>query len=203
MVVATKKLPCGREKMGREFSSKIREIVAELEEREREQDRILSSTREIIRHCSNGIKLIHAGEVKKAKAEVASAQKKVSAFAKTREFAYLLEQPYQEIAEAKLLLAAVERKPLPSWEELSMPFEPYLLGLCDLVGELRREMLEMLKKGKKKEAEYYFELMSGIYDELLPLRFSNSLLPNFRKKQDVARSQVEQARSELVRAKMR
>ena len=53
------------------------------------------------------------------------------------------------------------------------------------------------------EAERYFELASGIYEELLPIRFSNSLLPNFRKKQDVARSQVEQARSELVRAKMR
>ena len=185
------------------FSKKIAVIVKELEAREKEQDKILSSTREIIRHCSNGIKLMHAGEMKKAKAEIADAQKKVAPFSKTKQFAYLLEQTQQEIAEARLLLAAVERKELPDWEELSMPFESYLLGLCDLVGELRREMLEMLKRGKKKEAEYYFELMSGIYDELLPIRFSNSLLPNFRKKQDVARMQVEQARSELVRAKMR
>jgi translin len=96
--------------------------------------------------------------------------------------------------------AASTDKVKPTYSELGMPFEPYLLGLCDLVGELRREMLEMLKKGKKKEAEKYFELMSGIYDELMPIRFSNSLLPNFRKKQDVARGQVEQARSELVRA---
>lgn len=186
--------------MASKFSAKIEGIVRELEKREKEQDRILSSTREIIRHCSNGIKLVHAGEMKKAKGEIEAAQEKVAQFAATEQFSYLLEQVYQEIAEAKLLLAAVEKKGLPSWEELSMPFEPYLLGLCDLVGELRREMLEMLKKGNRKEAERYFELMSGIYDELLPIRFSNSLLPNFRKKQDVARSQVEQARSELVRA---
>ncbi|MEM2137766.1 MAG: hypothetical protein QW568_01640 [Candidatus Anstonellaceae archaeon] len=185
------------------FSAKISGIVKELEKREKEQDAILGSTREIVRHCSNGIKLIHAGEIKSAKKEIEAAQKKVAQFAKTERFGYLLEQVYQEIAEAKLLLCAVEKKELHSWEELSMPFEPYLLGLCDLVGELRREMLEMLKKGKKKEAEYYFEMMSSIYDELLPIRFSNSLLPNFRKKQDVARSQVEQARSELVRAKMK
>ncbi len=185
------------------FNAKIDGIVKELERREKEQDAILGSTREIIRHCSNGIKLIHAGEMKKAKAEIAAAENKVAPFTKSEQFSYLLEQVFQEIAEARLLLCAVERKELASWEELSMPFEPYLLGLCDLVGELRREMLEMLKKGKKKEAEYYFEMMSGIYEELLPIRFSNSLLPNFRKKQDVARSQVEQARSELVRAKMR
>ncbi|VVC01087.1 Translin family protein [uncultured archaeon] len=185
------------------FSARIAVIVKELEKREKEQDNILSSTREIIRHCSNGIKLIHAGEVKKAKVDIEAAEKKVAKFSKTKEFGYLLEQTYQEIAEARLLLAAVEEKPLPGWQELGMPFEPYLLGLCDLIGELRREMLEMLKKGKPAEAGKYFSLMSAIYDELMPVRFSNSLLPNFRKKQDVARSQVEQARSELVRATSR
>ncbi|HIH19297.1 TPA: hypothetical protein HA225_04940 [Candidatus Micrarchaeota archaeon] len=185
------------------LSGKIGEMVRELEAREKEQDAILASVRGIVRHCANGIKLLHAGETGKARAEIALAKKEILPFSKTSKFEYLLQQPYQEIAEASMLLAAVEKKGLPSWEELGMPFEPYLLGLCDLIGELRREMLEMLKKGKTAEAERYFELASGIYEELLPIRFSNSLLPNFRKKQDVARSQVEQARSELVRAKMR
>ena len=185
------------------ISAEISLIVSELSRREKEQDGILGSTREIVRHCATGIKMLHAGEIKQAKAEIASARRKISPFAATKQFEYLLSQPYQEIAEARLLLAAVEQKPLPSWQDLSMPFEPYLLGLCDFAGELRREMLEMLKKGKIKEAERYFELLSAIYEELQPIRFSNSLLPNFRKKQDVARSQTEQARSELVRAKMR
>jgi translin len=182
------------------ISSQIPAITAELKLREAEQDRILSSTREIIRHCAVGIKLLHSGEIAGAKKEIASAQKKVAPFSKTEKFSYLLEQVWQEIAEARLFLAAVEKKEMPTYKELSMPFEPYLLGICDLVGELRREMLECLKAGDKREAARYFEMMSGIYDELSPLRFSNSLLPNFRKKQDVARSQVEQARSELVRA---
>ena len=188
--------------MAKDFSARIGEIVLELSAREKEQDAILGSVREIIRHCANGIKLLHSGEVKEAKKEIAQAEKKISPYAKTKKFEYLLSQPYQEIAEAMLLLAAVEVKPLPGWEELGMPFEPYLLGLCDLSGELRREMLEMLKKGKIGQAERYFELMNETYNEMLPIRFSNSLLPNFRKKQDVARSQTEQARSELVRAKM-
>src|SRR3989338_3016730 len=147
--------------MGKKFSSGIAEIVSELEKREKEQDAILGSVREIVRHCSNGIKMLHAGEVKDAKNELAG------------------------------------------WEELGMPFEPWLLGCCDVVGEFRREMLEMLKAGKKKEAEKYFGMMEAVYDELVPIRFSNSLLPNFRKKQDVARGQVEQARSEIVRAASR
>lgn len=185
------------------IAAQVSKITEELSRREAEQDRILSSTREIIRHCALGIKMLHAGEIAQAKKEIAAAERKVAPFAKTEKFAYLLEQVWQEIAEARLLLAAVEGKRLPTYPELGMPFEPYLLGLCDFVGELRRQMLECLKRGDKKGAERYFELMSGIYDELSPVRFSNSLLPNFRKKQDVARMQVEQARSELVRSKAR
>ncbi|MCX8198257.1 MAG: hypothetical protein N3F07_03655 [Candidatus Micrarchaeota archaeon] len=185
------------------FASQIKRIARELSKREKEQDSILASARQIVRHCANGIKLLHSGETASAKREIAQAEKKIREFSATKEFAYLLEQPYQEIAEARILLAAVEKKPLPEYRQLRMPFEPYLLGLCDAVGELRRQMLEMLKRGNVKEAERYFALMSSITDELAALRFSNSLLPNFRKKQDVARMQVEQARSELVRAKIK
>ncbi|MCX8175176.1 MAG: hypothetical protein N3E51_03145 [Candidatus Micrarchaeota archaeon] len=186
--------------MRERFAQAVGEIVRELEKREQQQDAILGRVREIVRHCSNAIKMLHAGEIEKARREIEGAEKKIAPFSQTEEFVYLLEQPYQEIAEARMLLAAVEGKELPSWKELGMPFEPWLLGCCDLIGELRRQMLEMLKKGEVKEAQRYFGIMEAIYDELVPIRFSNSLLPNFRRKQDVARGQVEQARSEIVRA---
>lgn len=176
----------------------IGKVVSELERREKEQDGILGVTREIIRHCANSIKLMHSGELKEAKKHLLDADKKIAKISKTKEFEYLLTQMYQEIAEAKVLLAAIEKKELPGFVELKMPFEAYLLGLCDAIGEFRREMLEQLKKGRVKEAAWYFELMNALYDELSVVRFSNSLLPNFRKKQDVARMQVEQARSEIM-----
>ncbi|MCX8196807.1 MAG: hypothetical protein N3G80_00610 [Candidatus Micrarchaeota archaeon] len=186
----------------KEPSESIRLIVEELSKQEKEQDKILASVRQIVRHCANAIRLLHALDAKKAKAEIKKAEEMVKKFSHTKKFEYLLLQPYQEIAEAKLLLAAVENNPLPGWRELDMPFEPYLLGLCDLVGELRRQMLEMLKAGNLPEAERYFSLMSEIHEQLQTVRFSNSLLPNFKKKQDVVRLQTEQARSELVMAKM-
>jgi len=64
--------------MGKKFSSGIAEIVKELEKREKEQDAILGSVREIVRHCSNGIKMLHAGEVADAKAEIAAAERSLS-----------------------------------------------------------------------------------------------------------------------------
>lgn len=177
----------------------IAAVVRELKEREKEQDKILYSTRQIVRHCATAIKMLHNGEVASARKEIAAAQRMALPFAKTTSFSYLLEPVWQEIAEARLLLAAVEGRELPGYKEMNMPFEPYLTGLCDFIGELRRQMLECLKKGDTKEANRYFGMMSFIYDELSVIRFSSSLLPNFRKKQDVARMQVEQARSELVK----
>jgi translin len=184
------------------FSKKIEKIFRELEKAEKELDDILIASRESIRHCANAIKFIHLKELEKAKKEIKNAKEKIGKYKKTKKFGYLLLQPYQEIAEATILLAAVENKPIPYWKELEMPFEAYLLGLCDVIGELRREMLEMLKKGDKKSAERYYTLMNEIYTAMLPIRFSESILPNFRKKQDVARIQIEQARAEMFRAHM-
>ena len=59
-------------------------------------------------------------------------------------------------------------------------------------------MYENLRKGDKKEAERFFHSMEWIFHELLHLRFSNAVLPEFRKKQDIARIQIEQARGELI-----
>jgi translin len=92
----------------------------------------------------------------------------------------------------------VELKKIPSYAELGVPEIPYLLGLLDSIGELKREMYESLRRGNKHEGGFYFKMMEEVYDELLPLRFSNSVLPDFRRKQDVARIQIEQARGELL-----
>lgn len=177
----------------------IDEMIKVLEKREREQDEVLRGTRELIRHCSKAIKAIHAKELKLAMDEISGAEKLMKKLQKAEQFKYMLMQSYQEFVEMKVLLAIISKKEVPAYKELGVPFESYLLGLCDCIGELRREMLESLKRGKKKDAQYYFDAMSAIYEQMIPLRFSNSLLPNFRKKQDVARMQVEQARSELLR----
>jgi len=178
----------------------IETMIKELEKREKEQDRLIPYTPEVVRHCSNAIKAIHAREMKVAMQHMHEIDKALPELCKTTDFPHLTEHALQEIIEAKALFAIIERKKIPTYQELKVPFEAYLLGLADCIGELRREMLESLRHGKKKDAEYYFEVMSAMYEAMVPLRFSDSLLPNFRRKQDVARSQVEQARSELVRA---
>ena len=178
----------------------IRKMYAKLRRQEQAQDGLLVLTREIVRGCATAIKALHAGDKGAAEGEM----RKVGALLKRarradRDMEYVAAQAYQEYCEARILLAVMEDKEIPDYKELGVPFEPYLLGLMDAVGEFRREMLEELKKGRREEAERYFNAMNAVYEATLPLRFSNSLLPGFRKKQDVARIQLENARSELLR----
>jgi len=181
------------------LDSSMGKIVKFLESEEKEQDELLRLTREIVRGCSVAIKCIHSKELKECERQIDEVERLVGRMRKVEGFDNIAIQAYQEYAEAKVLLSVIAKKDIPGYEELKIPFKAYLLGLLDCVGELRREMLEELKRGDKKKADYYFLQMEKLYEAMLPLRFSNSILPNFRRKQDVARMQLEQARSELLR----
>ncbi len=178
----------------------IKKIEKTLMNKENELDAVLSKNRIVVRSCSNSIKAIHSGNMKEAKKHLKEAEEGLSKIRKyEKKFPAQLNHVLQEYAEAKIVLSAVEKGKIPSFDELKVGEIPYLNGLLDATGELKREMYESLRHGKKKKAEKYFEMMEMIYDELLPLRFSNSVLPEFRRKQDVARHQIEQARGELLR----
>ena len=184
----------------KKLESCVAQVSVVLRKREKAQDALLALSRETVRGCAVAIKTLHAGDKKQADKDmvkVAALVKKARAAGDAMQ--YVASQSYQEFCEARVLLAVMEDKEIPSYEELGIPFEPYLLGLMDVVGEFRREMLEELKRGSKAGAERYFEAMNAVYEATLPLKFSNSILPGFRRKQDVARMQLESARSELLR----
>jgi len=142
---------------------------------------------------------MHAHDMETAKKYLEEAKTHLNTISSySEEFPSQLNHVYQEYAEALIVLHAIENKSIPGMKEIGIPQLPYLLGLLDAVGEFKREMYVSLKNGKKADAEKYFELMETVYDELLPLRFSNSILPEFRRKQDSARHQLEQARGELL-----
>ncbi|VVC72289.1 Uncharacterised protein [uncultured archaeon] len=182
------------------MANSVKSAYALLKRREASQDKLLVLGREIVRGCAFSIRSIHAKEMPEAEAETAKVRKLVVEARKADEgLEHIVMQAYQEYCEVRILLAIVGEKEIPSIPDLGVPLEAYFGGLMDVVGELRREMLEELKRGNRKAAAARFDAMNAIYEETLPLKFSNSILPGFRKKQDVARIQLDSARSELLR----
>ncbi len=177
----------------------IEKIEKKLFEMEKQLDTVLTESRKVVRNCSNTIKALHAHDFKEAEVSLKEAEKGLEIIMPFYvPFPNQIDHVLQEYTEAQVVLSAVKARKIPSYTDLDVPEGPYLTGLLDAVGELKREMYEALRKKDKKTAEEYFGLMEQIYDELLPIRFSNAVLPEFRRKQDVARIQIEQARGELI-----
>lgn len=187
---------------GAELEKTIAEIVEELKVLERKQDEALGASRQIIRDCANAIKHLHTGEMAEAKKAAKLLEHKIGELKNKvgGEFGGITHPIYQEYTEIMALLAVHERKSLPTYRQLGVPAAAYLNGLADSVGELRRALQISLKNGDRKAAEYFYAKMNEIYENLMLVKFSSSIVRELKRKQDVARQQLEQARSELLRA---
>ena len=87
---------------------------------------------------------------------------------------------------------------MPTPEELGVGFIPYLQGLGDVVGELRRLALELVRVGRFSDAWMLLEAMEAIYLGLRGLDYPDALAPGIRHKADVARRLVDDTKSMLV-----
>jgi len=104
---------------------------------------------------------------------------------------------FQEFSEAKILLGFANEKKLLTPSEVGVDWMPYLLGLLDFLGELRRRTMDQLKAGKLKKAQHTFESMEALFEDLLSLD-RTSIVPTFRRKLDVAKKLVEATRSDVI-----
>lgn len=182
----------------------IEKISVHLSKKQSEFDKAMQYSRDIIRCAGLAITMMHNGDIKKAKRKVSELKVKISELSKIdKQFKYNTFQAYQEYAEAVVSLSIKESSRIPTISEVGVEEEAYLMGLMDAVGELKREVLESLRKGEIKEAERYFDFMERIYDSTRTLRFAEAVLNGFRKKQDTARIQIENAGSEILMFKSR
>ncbi len=177
-------------------------IEEELDDKDSVREIAIKSSREIVRTASRVIVMIHhrtdcSGELRKMKEEVWHLRSLLLKEHPDLYYAGFVQNALQEYVEAMLLRAIVNKEDLPSHKDLNVNPSAYLMGLADVVGELRREILEFLRKENFDEAEKYLKLMENIYETLLIFNYPSGLVP-IKQKQDVARSLVEKTRGEIT-----
>ncbi|MDE1856807.1 MAG: hypothetical protein KGH98_01845 [Candidatus Micrarchaeota archaeon] len=167
-------------------------------------DSVMSGSRDIIRSASLIITALHNNDAKRYRGGMAEIRKLVKSLRQTdSDYRYHTLQAYQEFVEASVLFDIKTKGSVPSCNDLKVEPEAYLLGIMDAVGELKREVIDALRRGRVKDAERYYNTMSDIYDSTRGIRFAESVLNGFRRKQDVARMQIESAASSLLSFKMK
>ena len=168
---------------------------------QKKKDAVQAISREVIRIAGRSITLMHAEKMSEAGAGMKRLAALVSKLRKAEKgLEYFSIQAHQEYVEAMAFYTILKEGRLVSAGELGVDGIPYLLGIMDLTGELKRESVEAIGRDDLKSANAYYGFMKGIYDSTRSMRFANSLVPEFRRKQDTARIQLETTAGELLSA---
>jgi len=161
---------------------------------------LIRNSREVIISCSQSIIAVHKGDLKTAKKKVQESKKLLSSLKKKAvgDLKRYLITPEQELVEAFSLIAIFEKKDIPSIKTMGVSNESYILGLLDCIGELKRLIYDKIRTGDSKDASRIFDIMQNLYQCLYPLAIYDKIVKETRRKLDVNRILVEDARSALT-----
>jgi len=168
------------------------------------REKVLPLCREVIRHCSQAIRAIHRQEFDQAKELLGAARNLLDevfqAMAGCSELGYagFVRDAQKEFAEGSITLALVAGKQLPSPDELSIDAAAYLNGLGEAVGELRRYLLDSMRKGDLSRGEELLAAMDDIYGVLVTMDFPDAITGGLRRTTDMVRGVLERTRSDLT-----
>jgi len=181
-------------------------VRQDLDEKYAVRETILRNGREIIRGSANAIRALHRGEHDRARTLMAEVGRLVVATETTlgshqelRASGFFYDA-VKEYAEARLTAALLWGEPLPLPAELHVDTVPFLKGLGEAVGELRRRLLDLLRGGDLAGAEHTFVAMETILELLTSLDYPDGMTAGLRRTTDVARSLIERSRADLTTA---
>src|SRR3990172_1266672 len=144
-------------------------VRASLNAKNTARETALPKARQVIRVCSLAIRAVHReafDEAKKYLGEATEvlreAQRALKAYPEIN-FAGFLQDAEKEYSEAHATLALVTGTELPNPDELEIGYPPYLSGLGEAMGELRRHILDIIRKGKLTEGERFLTIMDDVY----------------------------------------
>lgn len=187
--------------MGPDFADDARSV---LDARFAARERGITGSRKVIRASANGIRALHREEwdsatelIGEAGAELAEISAALAGHPDIL-YAGFVADAAKEYAEARITEALFKGEPVPGFADLGIDPVPYLHGLGEAVGELRRRLLDLLRAGNVETAETTLLRMDHIVDLLAEMDYPDGMTNGLRRTTDVARALVERSRSDLT-----
>ncbi len=179
-------------------------IRASFSEKDAAREKALRRCREVIRNCAVAIRCIHRGEFDQTSSLLEEARRLLQEIDKILEehpdlyhsgFVYNSQKEY---AEGCATLALVKGEAVPEPEALGVSYPAYLAGLSEAVGELRRHLLDTVRKGDLSRCEGVLSYMDDIYNVMVTMDFPDALTYSLRRTTDVTRGILEKTRGDLT-----
>ncbi len=168
------------------------------------RDEALKKARQLTRACSLAIRAVHRDDKESMEANLAEAQTLADVLRnELREhpelfFAGYTQDSLKEFVEANVTCALIQNQPLQTPEELGVEDATYLNGLAEVVGELRRRTLDILRSGYSEEAERLLGYMDEIYSVLVTMDYPDAITNGLRRQTDLARGIIEKTRGDVT-----
>jgi translin len=168
------------------------------------REKALRSCRQIIRYSADAIRAVHRQEPGRAEQLLDSAHELV------RELSHdlarhgkllhsgFVHDAQKEFAEGSITLALIAGNDLPKPKALGVSYAAYLDGLGESVGELRRYILDSLRRDDFSRCEELLILMDEIYGILITMDFPELLAHGLRRTTDTIRAIIERTRGDLT-----
>ena len=186
------------------LKSLLEKIQEELRSKEEVREEVQGDMRRATRLSKQAILLTHQERFDDAKKLLTEADQLFTKLHEVSEvhpdlvYTGLVDVAFQEYAEAHTLLKLIEENRFIDPGEIKVPAISYVLGLSDVIGELRRRALDSLRKGEIEMAEGCLQMMEQIYVELMSMDDAYLLVPGLRRKCDIARRIIEITRGDVT-----
>ena len=178
--------------------------IEQLTSRNRDREEGLSVSREVIRSSANAIRAVHRSDFDEASRLIDSARARLAESDHIRNDSPLIynagfmNDARKEFTEANVTLAVISGKDIPSAEDLGVDPPAYLNGMAEVIGELRRYILDSLRRDNVERCEELMEVMDEIYGVLVTVDFPEALTSGLRHTTDAMRAVLERTRGDLT-----
>jgi len=184
---------------------KIAEQIRQaFEQRNTVREEALKQARQLTRACSLAIRAVHRNEFDTMESYLSEAQLLADALRKDLHdypdlyYAGYSQDALKEFVEANVTCALIQNQALQTPEELGVEYTTYLNGLAEVVGELRRRILDILRSGYSQEAERLLNHMDDIYSVLVTMDYPDAITNGLRRQTDNVRGIIEKTRGDIT-----
>jgi translin len=184
-----------------ELSDRIRESFERLNEM---RDQALAQSRNLTRSAARAIRAIHREDAALAQQHLHEANDLANALRQGLSdnpdlyFSGYVQDSLKEFCEAHLTVATILNQEWPNPEELGVEFATYLNGMAEVVGELRRRIMDIMRAGHSQEVERLLDVMDDIYAQLVTMDYPDALTYGLRRRTDIARSIIERTQADVT-----
>jgi translin len=179
---------------------------AELDRKNAAREEALRRSRELVRTCATAIRAMHRHEFDSAQSLLHEAHQLNNLLCTTLHghadlyWAGYVQDAQKELVEANCTFALVNGQALPDPVALGIAPAAFLNGLGEAVGEARRYVLDLLRRGDFDDCDQLLEAMDEIYSLLVTLDYPDALTSGLRRTTDNTRGILEKTRGDLTLA---